>query len=188
MHTVVFRLKPDPETSGAARRPLPESSPRQLRQVPLSEPIVRRALVPMDVSRCAQSTWFIRVGIFFRSFRRDPPNHWRAITRLDAAVPVAHRRAANYTRSRVLAQSSATTCNRTYNGGSTCNTWCYLSPGAAAKQFQPQLGPASAGFFFCRCEAGSGAALNPRSTPTVRFENRWSRCGDAPDENSGSQI
>jgi len=26
MHTVVFRLKPDPETSGAARRPLPESS------------------------------------------------------------------------------------------------------------------------------------------------------------------
>jgi len=29
MHTVVFRLKPDPETSGAARRPLPESSPRQ---------------------------------------------------------------------------------------------------------------------------------------------------------------
>jgi hypothetical protein len=66
MHTVVFRLKPDPETSGAARRPLPESSPRQTRQVPLSETIVPRAIVPMDVRRCAQSTWFIRVGIFFR--------------------------------------------------------------------------------------------------------------------------
>jgi len=33
----------------------------------------------MDVSRCAQSTWFIRVGIFFRSFRRETPNHWRGI-------------------------------------------------------------------------------------------------------------
>jgi hypothetical protein len=31
----------------------------------------------MDVSRCAQSTWFISVGIFFRGFRRQSSTHWR---------------------------------------------------------------------------------------------------------------
>jgi hypothetical protein len=34
---------------------------------------------------------FIIAEIFFRSFSLEKPNHWRAITRLDAGVLVAHQ-------------------------------------------------------------------------------------------------
>jgi len=79
MHTVVFGLSLTQRQVAQPVDRCPRAPHVKLQQVPLSETIVPRAIVPMDVSRCAQSTWFIRVGIFFRSFRRETPNHWRAI-------------------------------------------------------------------------------------------------------------